>query len=102
MKEIIKKQTSSVINFSEVNFTSCNPIGIQSPEGCKLLVRITIENQLVLTKLVELNSDKLSSFGVSGKWAWEYIDDLLEDALNHNYKSFLFDSWQEFYEWCAE
>jgi hypothetical protein len=98
MKSIIEPQNETIC-YAEINrLNERKPIGMLTTEKIKFLVVRADERFFTYNRVDNLNT---SSF-YSPPPRYDSLQSLFKKEISLGEQFFLFDSWQEFYLWCAE
>jgi hypothetical protein len=96
MKNIIVPQNE--ICYTEISrLNERKPIGMLTTEKIKFLV-VRVDERFTYNRIDNLNN---SGFYCPAS-KYDSLQNLFKKEVSLGERFFLFDSWQEFYQWCAE
>lgn len=96
MKEIVVYPPETKVSHDNIVWTMRCPIGLLTSTNVKFLVWFDNKTKFVIKRVDSLNTD--GSFETS----YPSLKTLVEKEVAMGETLFLFDSWKEFYLWCAE
>lgn len=99
MKQILVNNKSDTITHTQLSTFPGTPIGMLGKDGVKYLVAYCpcTETKFSYVRINNLNFSYLQSLS-----EYKTLKLLIEKESELGASFILFDSWKEFYEWCAE